>query len=268
MSLGMNLDNAGWRQGSIVKIEDCQALEMEIPEGGRLIVISQSCDITHAHIAEEPCVEVITATLIDKQEGNFTHNKNPRKLHLILQTGDGEKCLQLLQLDKNRLQRTVLENLSPDTSVYFENREKNVMARWLAARYQRPAFPNGFNSAIGGVRRAKKRKERQAAKRISPIVSGIFLQVLPFRDLRDGETYKVNMLALVPASKKKEVDLESSDVRQPIQEIAFVMKEANMEVELNIEFEDMVPYSYFRDDFKPWSYDEISLANEPPDETP
>ena len=271
MSLGKRLDEAGWRQGSIVNVEDHATIAKELPDGARIIVISQSCDIIQPSDEAEPYVDVIVATPIDAEDGNFTYNKNPRKLHITLNTGNGDKYFQLLQIDKITTERTKLDGLIPEDGVALENSTVNVIARWLAARYLRPAFPNEFNDLINGVRKVKKKKvekkERKAAKKISPVVSGIFLQVIPFRDLEDGESYSVNMIALVPASNKA-ADLTSPEIRDPVAEIAAVMTEAGMDVSWVIRFEDKVPYSYFRDDFIVWSYEDISLANDPTDDTP
>lgn len=268
MSLGKRLDEAEWRQGRVVQIADHGIFGERAPEildGDRLIVISQSCDVIKQPDDAEPAIELIVGRSIDALQGNYTYNKNSRILHTALQTTSGDFPLSLLQNDKFVVDRVLLDGLTPDADVYLEREQINTMARWLASRYDRPAFPNEFNRRIDAVKRSDK-KMRNAAKKISAVVSGLFVNILPFRELDERENYSVNILALVPAGQ--DVDIESSEITGPVEAIANIMRAANMDVECQIRKEDQVPYSLFRNDFKPWDFDDISLRGDPPHETP
>lgn len=268
MGHGTQLDDAGWRQGSIVKLIDHESLAPHtyaINDGDRLIVIMQSCDIIKEPDQAEPFIELIIARSIDKLDGNFTHNKNPRKLHLTIQTTSGDYPASIIQQEKLLAPRPSFIGLYPDEDVFLERHQIGNLARWLASRYQRPAFPNTFNNRIAKIANANKKLDN-AAKKISSAISGLYVQILPLKELDEGENYAVNILALVPAGQ--DIDLKSKAITDPINAIANIMKAAQMEVVFKIETEDKVPYSLFRNDFKPWSFDHLSLRHNPAHNTP
>jgi hypothetical protein len=267
MSIGETLDKAGWLQGTLVKVEDHPSVYPKVIEAGnRIIIISQSCDIIKTPDESEPYVEVIVAEPIVRLDGNKTYNKNPRELHLVINSVAGDHNFKLLQHRKYTVERKNFLTIAPDEDAYLTSPDISLMTRWLSSRYQRPAFPNDFNEKILQVKKDNKnlgKAERKAAKKLSPDVSGIFLMIYPFRDLKQNESYSVSMIALVPGVKKH-IDLKSDDIVQPIKSIVRVMETAGMEVEYRIKYENEVPYSLFRDDYKLWSFDDISLRESPP----
>ncbi|MDO4230433.1 MAG: hypothetical protein Q4C98_11515, partial [Capnocytophaga sp.] len=114
------MESAGWRQGGFVQQKDLSILAKIYPTVGiteeiYLIVASQSCDIAHRG---EPIVEFSIARKIDKIDGNFAHNKHPRKLHIEAQEDrDGQivpLALEMLAHEKICLHKSNLpENFSP-----------------------------------------------------------------------------------------------------------------------------------------------------------
>ena len=84
--------NNPWRQGLVIPTDAFTALGL-IPAKTTApviaVVVSHDCDITQT--AEiEPNVEVIIGHIIATSDGNCTHAKNPRRLHLPC-TGGSQK---------------------------------------------------------------------------------------------------------------------------------------------------------------------------------
>ncbi len=73
--------NNPWRQGSIINADQLSGLTNASDKVGIGIVISHDCDLAQL-IDREPNAEIIVGRVIDRIEGNFTHAKNPRVLHL------------------------------------------------------------------------------------------------------------------------------------------------------------------------------------------
>ena len=86
--IGTQLENAGWRQGSVVRSSDLpQLLDIiDVPNeaGLELLLASQSCDIANNNLDIDPYIEVSIARKINTPNGNLTHNKNPRILHTYI----------------------------------------------------------------------------------------------------------------------------------------------------------------------------------------
>ena len=79
--IGKTLEDAGWRQGGIVKPSDIQELlkSTHILYGQDIValVASQSCDIANTNLQAEPYIELSVARKIERADGMLTHNKNP-----------------------------------------------------------------------------------------------------------------------------------------------------------------------------------------------
>ncbi len=139
-----------WRQGHFITAEDAVELKLIVSENsGRNIpiIISHDCDI--AKIPDiEPQVEIIVGTRIAAVDGNYTHSKNPRKLHLSVRDRDGDFGLQLLATGKRSVSKQQLVSYEPYTAITLLPKELLVLQRWLAARYHRSAFPDEFDRRL------------------------------------------------------------------------------------------------------------------------
>lgn len=73
-----------WRQGSVISFGSLESLGLRNPETTESIIViiaSHDCDLAQDP-QHEPFVEVVTGCLISNPDGNCTHVKNSRKLHL------------------------------------------------------------------------------------------------------------------------------------------------------------------------------------------
>ena len=124
--IGDELEKAGWRQGAIIQSADTagilESIGHTIDDSFILIVASQSCDITYNNLTIDPYIELSVARRIQKLDGNFTHNKNPRILHASMQvrTSDADICrelhVELKAYEKLAIPKNCLLYLTPDNN--------------------------------------------------------------------------------------------------------------------------------------------------------
>lgn len=267
MNIGEQLRAKNWRQGTIVDPAFNKAafdlIQEALDADDRLVVISQSCDLLQIDDAAEPEVELLILYRIEALNGNFTNNKHPRRIHIQSHSGGGPLPYSATQQGKVRIPRSQLLDWNPAAYEFLERNQISNLARWLAARYVRAAFPDQFEENIRSVK-GHDRKLRKLAKKISADVTGIYLNLSPFRDLEEGEQYSVELLALVLPGQPE----DAPEIVTPMKDMEGLFRAAGIDVQMSIRAENKVPYSMFRNDFKPWDFDSISLNQDPPHELP
>jgi hypothetical protein len=135
-----------WRQGHVLTAEASIALGLVDPQNGaalRAMVISHDCDLAQ-DCETEPVVEVIVGKVLDAADGNLTHAKNSRRLHLSCEVQGAEVFLDLPARGKAEIVKEKLADYEPDEHVFVTATDLSVLQRWLAARYRRSAFPDEF----------------------------------------------------------------------------------------------------------------------------
>ncbi len=137
-----------WRQGHVLSNE---AVKKTGIAGGSpdiiVVVISHDCDLA-ALPDKEPEAELIVGRLVEKADGNYTHAKTPRVLHLEFMTPDGSKFVELTATNKTRLRKEVLADEVPRTGFELRPGDQSILQRWLAARYRRAGFPDEFEKRL------------------------------------------------------------------------------------------------------------------------
>jgi hypothetical protein len=132
-----------WRQGHVLPQEAVSLLLPDLTETVIVIVISHDCDIAQDP-AVEPTVEVITGRPVREVDGNFTHAKNARRLHLTFSRGTKQLSVELEASRKTAIEKHQLRHFRPVETVQMTAAERTILQRWLAARYRRAAFPDEF----------------------------------------------------------------------------------------------------------------------------
>jgi hypothetical protein len=143
-----NVRNSSWRQGDIVSASDlCRLVESPRENDTTVgIVVSHDCDLA-ASAEKEPFVELISASVI-KRLGQDSNAKTARRLHIQYATDAEPACYQLSANQKFFVPKAKLFELTPapNSRLYAEGRR--ILQRWLAARYDRSAFPENFESRL------------------------------------------------------------------------------------------------------------------------
>src|SRR5215472_12262521 len=131
-----------WRQGHVLTAETVAALgllsQADQPQP-LMVVVSHDCDLAQDP-TNEPVVEVIIGRRVDSADGNFTHGKNPRRLHLPSTDAGAAICIELMATERRSIPKRLAGHL-PSATVLIDPARRNTLQYWLAARYRRSAFP-------------------------------------------------------------------------------------------------------------------------------
>ena len=185
----------GWRQGHILPEEAVSALGLGRGAETLVMVVSHDCDLANANLDLEPYVEVIAGKRPPSSDPNLANLKSPRTLHLAITCEGRTECIELTATDKQLVQKSALAAWRPDTRYRLDADNFFTLRRWLAARYDRAAFPDEFERRL--------RHETDLAERINTIakkdsvnrvVSGIYFEVGPREELDPEVPYELTVV--------------------------------------------------------------------------
>ncbi|WP_367104823.1 hypothetical protein [uncultured Psychrobacter sp.] len=224
------LEALGWRQGSFVKPETVAKLvgdigsQFTISANDFLVVALQSCDVASS---KEEYIELSIVRLLSAEEfkKQYSHNRDPRVLHIEANSNSSDEkiALELKAHEKVQIEKRLLEEHTPDSSINFSEENLNLYVDWLAGRYKRPALPTKFDQLIAVVDKSAK-KRKKITKRANDYLTGIYVEIYPNRDINDDETYSVNLLGI--ASDEQSI----ASATDALNEYANILKDAGMDV--------------------------------------
>jgi len=168
--------NFPWRQGNLLTDEAIRTLDLFHPkflDNTVVVVASHDCDLAQ-HPDKEPFVEVLIGCSIQKLDGNNTHAKSSRTLHISF---DGSDTLlaEFVITDKHSVEKRILTGYLPDRKHTLSKESLATLQQWLAARYRRSAFPDEFERRMKELRIAE--KISNVAKKHGEILTAIFFDV-------------------------------------------------------------------------------------------
>jgi hypothetical protein len=188
--------NTTWRQGSILAQKDFQSVGLHTPPRTDVaIAISHDCDIANDNVDSEPAVEFIYARILDKPDGNCTHGKNPRTLHIKYTCHGQPVFIELLASRKIIVTKTALGEIQPDQTYNLDTRP--TLQSWLAIRYRRQALPN---SLVERLRIVSSYIEKELKKNSSEILS-LRLSYDPKGELPPEEAYELSLSIIYNTDK-------------------------------------------------------------------
>jgi hypothetical protein len=210
-----------WRQGSVLAQKDFQSLGLGIPPRADIaIAISHDCDIANDNMDSEPAVEFIYARLLDNLDGNCTHGKNPRALH-IKYTHDGQPIfIELLASRKIVIPKTVLGEIQPDQTYNLDARP--TLQSWLAIRYRRQALPN---SLVERLRTVSSYIEKEIKRNPSAILS-LRLSYDPKDELPPEEAYELYLSIIYNTDKPEYVTIAEAMAKKMKEEVTTLLEKS------------------------------------------
>jgi hypothetical protein len=134
-----------------------------LAEGTRYLMISHPCDVVSQSLERDPIVELLTIEERKAVDGNFTHGKNPRRLHMATSAG----VIAVDFVGRAVLDRSALADRAPESNLTEE--ERRLLAAWLAARYGRPAFADEFNRRLAPASKGIEKVLKAAGTHMSAI---------------------------------------------------------------------------------------------------
>lgn len=193
--LGQQLREKGWRQGVILPLSafptdtvpDCSC-----PEGALLVAVSQSCDLVHGVLENEPYANFLVLRPVDFPEKGLQHGRHPRKIHLQSEKGIFVEAQAWNQISIDRRILLSLDALGADEIPAHELR---VLTDWLAKRFTRIAFPDRFNDLL----RVKKERIKKLLSKKHELFLEILLHVSPFDENPPNDKYQLIGRLLMPA---------------------------------------------------------------------
>lgn len=248
-----------WLQGSIVDNAELLNLTTGVEKEWIGIVASQSCDIANRNFEQEPVVEILIAKKIpiEKVDGNCTYNKNPRVLHFEIDEliGDSEIVQSNFEVEaasKFSVGKEIFFECTPSTSKYLTAANLSAFPHWLASRYARSAMPDEFNNRIQAA--DPRRKLRKKAKSLNAELVGIYVEILPDREISESELYEVNLLGLLSSGS----DGNDSKAEQGLKEIENIFITAGFKVKAFLKRENDVSVALIKR-FKRLYLDDLSV---------
>lgn len=245
--------NTIWRQGSVLAQQDFQAVGLtNAPDTDLAIAISHDCDIA-GDLDTEPAIEFILARILEERDGNYTHGKNPRILHLDYIHNEQTVWIKLIASRKVVVQKNSLEAIQPDQT--YSLITCLTLQSWLAVRYRRLALPN---SLVERLRYVSAYIEEKCKKNASGILS-FRLSYEPKDELLSVEPYELWLSILYvtddienaamaaniaqdlktkfPNLLEKTKDIGTVDLRrcEAISEMEFTIRDMRETVEYNLE---------------------------------
>ena len=188
-----------WRQAHVLEPGTATHLGLvftDNPETIAIVVVSHDCDIACPPNVE-PTIEVIVGQLKEEAEGDFSHGKNVRRLHLKYQAGANYKTIELRAKDRVVLDKLSFIDQAPRTDLVIAPTGKKILQKWLAARYDRSAFPSEFESRL-----SQPKIPEQISKILKPkgaSIRGIYFDLGAQSDLEtvgSDENYELNIYLL------------------------------------------------------------------------
>jgi hypothetical protein len=152
------LKSNGWKMGACFIQLSCSELVSSMIESHKqdetyvYIAITYDCAIINDSLIAEPYLEYIVARPVLKLDGNYTHTKNQRKLHLEIDIQNAPTPFELNIIDRAYLDRAMLLQNKPAQNIFLKDTQKASLVRWLANRYMGQALPDQFEKRIDRVR--------------------------------------------------------------------------------------------------------------------
>ncbi len=266
--------NNAWRQGHVIPQDLARKLELVGPEDvdTRLaVVITHDCDIAQSAGAE-PDLEIIVGQVVAQLDGNCTHAKSARKLHLPFKTESGEVFVELIANAKESLPKSHFIEMAPNPDLKLTPDRRNILQHWLALRYRRAAFPDAFDQRFD---RQTKLKGKLSAilKPLGEHITAVFFDIDDGEEVarqRPEDTYKLDIYLLYntgddPAKAEAAVDATRKKIVAACREKLFAEGKGWQYIELR----ECTPISdetlTYRQSrlFKRWNVDYMSLREDP-----
>lgn len=121
------------------------------------IILTHDCSISgdQDKLNKEPYLELILATEIKKPNSSCTGRQNPRTLHVEAAHNGATKYLELKIIERTFVDKSYFHDVSASTEWQISLENKDIIRRWLAARYNAPSYPSAYEDRLRSKDSAK-----------------------------------------------------------------------------------------------------------------
>jgi hypothetical protein len=222
--MGLWTRGTPWRQGHVLPVDAATTLGLCDDGSAKdclALVVSHDCDLACSP-DQEANVEVIVGRCIEKVDGNFTHSKNPRRLHLeFRQSGDG-LAGEFLATAKRLVSKAALADVPPRSDLELAPQDLGILQHWLAVRYRRAAFSEEFERRLTGAKLDERLAKIVGAS--GPHIRAIFFDLDGGKEVtRNGESdvYELDIVLLYATEHDSEKALAAASEAKSKIEMAF-----------------------------------------------
>ena len=234
------LKSKGWKMGACFTRSSCPKLVesmKEVHSQDELLVyiaITHDCAIINPSLDAEPFLEYIVARPIGKLDGNFTHTKNPRKLHIELDIESSPTPFELNIIDRAFLDRELLLQNKPAQDVCLKDSQKATLVRWLANRYMGQALPDQFEKRIDPVR---DKLNKLLSKPEANGMLAIYIELDPRNELENDKNYALTV-ALIYEEPALSILIDKASLDNYVKEMKAVFQKTS-----GINVSEVIPLS-------------------------
>lgn len=263
-----------WRQGHLLAGDAIEALTLRhpvAPDQTIVVVAAHDCDLAQAPQAE-PVVEVVVGRLVADKDGNCTHAKNARKLHVEF-AGAAGLWAEFEATAKVPVDKVVLSQFAPRADAHLTPENHAIFQMWLASRYRRAAFADEFERRLTSKEFKLHEKIAKAVKPHGELIAGVFFDVDEGAEVaRDGpdDTYVLDITILHAAdpnfvAAERAAATVAKAIEKAFRERLFDPGKKWQHIELRScepVSESVLTYQQFKQ-LKRWRLEHISLAADP-----
>jgi hypothetical protein len=263
-----------WRQGHVLGNDAIEALGLHhavAPDQTFVIVASHDCDLAQTSEVE-PIVEIVVGRLVTDKDGNCTHAKNARKLHVEF-AGAAVFWAEFEATAKLSIEKHALNDFVPRPEAHLSAENHSIFQMWLASRYRRSAFPDEFERRLTSKEFKLHEKIAKAVKPHGELIAGVFFDVDEGAEVtRDGpgDTYTLDITILHSAEPgfdeaEKAANTAAKAIEKAFKDKLFDPNKTWQHIELRScdpVSESVLTYQQFKQ-LKRWRLEHISLAAEP-----
>ena len=263
-----------WRQGHLLCNDAIEALGLRhalAPDQTLVIIASHDCDL--AQDPEwEPVVEVVIGRLVTDKDGNCTHAKNARKLHVDF-AGAAVLWAEFEATAKVSINKRAINKFAPRPDARLPPANQAVFQMWLASRYRRSAFPDEFERRLTAREFKLHEKIAKTVKPHGELIAGVFFDVDEGAEVARGgpdDTYTLDIIILHSAEPnfdeaEKAAETAAKAIEKAFKDKLFDPTKTWQHIELRScdpLSESVLTYQQFKQ-LKRWRLEHISLAAEP-----
>lgn len=263
-----------WRQGNLLGNDAIEALGLlhpVTPNQTMVIVATHDCDLAQDPKGE-PVVEVVVGRLVTDKDGNCTHAKNARKLHVEF-VGDAVFWAEFETTAKVSIDKLQLNQFAPRPDARLAPDNHAIFQMWLASRYRRSAFPDEFERRLTSKEFKLHEKIAKVVKPHGELISGVFFDVDEGQEIAHdgpGDPYTLDIIILHAAdpdfdAAEKAAQKAVESIEKAFKDKLFNPTKAWQHIELRscaLVSESVLTYQIFKQ-LKRWRLDHMSLAAEP-----
>lgn len=252
------LREANWQQGSVCCGPDVPLLlappthpPLTYQPDDWLVVVTQTCDVLQGDLEKEPQVELLRLSPSRPSiNTSLGWGQHPRFIQL-------ERSQPRLKLygsvhDRVWAPKARLDTLSPDPTRLISADDARMLAKWLASRYLRPAFPDVFNKRLQSVERALV----QFWKAHRSKLNAVFCTLSSMDELASEEGYDAEFVLVFP-HKALSLD-QAREITDAFEDI-FLLCDG---VEVSAKAMADIDFSLVHlDRYRRWDLDYLSFSN-------